>query len=737
MRKIKDSNKPRHITHASLDQDIEKILKKFFQVNEKIEHENVNDLEKNTTVVKLVTIFEQFCRKMMEKQIDLHKNIKLPKTLTLRRDIFGQIESGIIFYEKCLNYYSNEKFMKLNNNEITVCVKDLIKIDKSFTIGFLISLQHTFQNINDIIGFFHVCNIKNIESIVDMDQLKNLFDTRHDLIHTINHDNLYDIKIGCSTVRRLIVSISNSLFGFGFFDLQYGSWLMSINQKDKAIIYFDKVIELSEHMISASYNKFVILKTRKKKFGGVFHNTIYMQNNLARAYLNKANALAGRIHQNHVERYIQKSIAYADSNIKLCENYVKMDIRILLQFCDAYISKAVGLINLDRFDEAAICLDNCIALNQTITEKNTIISNVGEFSLFAYIYELKAMTLKSLENIDNGYYYKIAIDYYNKILKLRPEYIKYHYKKAKTLCILKKYNDAITDFQLIVSIDETHINSYIECAKIYSIKKNHVEAIEYFDKAIKIDKNNFKIYYYKGNHFFYDKNFDEAIVCFKFALKLNSTHFDSYIKIISCYEHIKKYDLALECYDRLLEIFPHEIILIKNKGLLLSLLSKYDEAIQCYNEIIKLCTDDDIHDMFMAYCYKGDSLCKLDKYDEAIECYNCATLIDPYDKSVVIKKAKACYEAKNYDNAIMYCKEIINSTDVTLDIDNAHKYMGHSHYMNNDYDNAMKCYEKALKSDIDDTNILINMSNILLKNKNYDDAIKYLDQVISKINSSS
>ena len=71
-------NVPRGLTSALTSQSFEDVLYSFFRLENLTPFENAKEDYQNYVTVRLVTIIEQFCRKIMQVQIDNEK-IEIPK----------------------------------------------------------------------------------------------------------------------------------------------------------------------------------------------------------------------------------------------------------------------------------------------------------------------------------------------------------------------------------------------------------------------------------------------------------------------------------------------------------------------------------------------------------------------------------------------------------------------------------------------------------------------------------
>ena len=137
------------ITKELLDQTMHDIFKQFFNIENYL---NTSDkLIKEWIVIKLVTIIEQVCRKIISAQINTNNDVQLPESLINLK-------------------YGNKTY-----------------------ISDLITSQYNFQNTNTIVNIFKTYNMFGIFNEIKKDDADKLFSVRHNLVHSVSKQS-YDVK---------------------------------------------------------------------------------------------------------------------------------------------------------------------------------------------------------------------------------------------------------------------------------------------------------------------------------------------------------------------------------------------------------------------------------------------------------------------------------------------------------------------------------------------------------------
>lgn len=120
---------------------------------------------------------------------------------------------------------------------------------------------------------------------------------------------------------------------------------------------------------------------------------------------------------------------------------------------------------------------------------------------------------------------KLAIDYYNNALNVRPNSMEAMYNIAMFYQDTKEYNRAISQYQIILKSNPrnklaNHNIGWIEM----EIKKNYSEAIKYFTLSVQSDSTYVDAIYNRGLANERLKNYKEADKDFKKALQFDGTY---------------------------------------------------------------------------------------------------------------------------------------------------------------------------------------------------------------------
>jgi tetratricopeptide (TPR) repeat protein len=120
---------------------------------------------------------------------------------------------------------------------------------------------------------------------------------------------------------------------------------------------------------------------------------------------------------------------------------------------------------------------------------------------------------------------KLALDYYNNALNIRPQSIEAMYNIAMFYQDTKNYDKAIEQYKMILQIDKKNTNATHNIGWIQlEINKNYPEAINYFSQSIDSDPNFINALYNRGLAYERMKKYNEAISDYRKMLQVNPSY---------------------------------------------------------------------------------------------------------------------------------------------------------------------------------------------------------------------
>jgi tetratricopeptide (TPR) repeat protein len=179
---------------------------------------------------------------------------------------------------------------------------------------------------------------------------------------------------------------------------------------------------------------------------------------------------------------------------------------------------------------------------------------------------------------NNLHLYKMANEYIDISLKMKPNSDKACVNKGNALQGLKKYDEAIQYFDKALDLNpKCSFALWGKGLCLYN-KKEYRESIQYFKQYHKLRSDDKSSNYYITNSYLKLKDYNGAIDEFNSEINENPNNFSAYISLAKIYIAQKDYDKAITCYDSIINKSPDYADAYYDKSICLVKLGKKDEA---------------------------------------------------------------------------------------------------------------------------------------------------------------
>ena len=387
---------------------------------------------------------------------------------------------------------------------------------------------------------------------------------------------------------------------------------------------------------------------------------------------------------------------------------------------EIYNNKCLALINLHRFDEAIECYDKLLKI----------------YPNYSKGWNNKAFALHNLNRLDE------AIECYDEALKIDPNFISTLDNKASALRTLNRFDEAIECDDKILKLDPNNFRVWNNKAfSLHELNRSD-EAIECYDKALDINPNNFEAWANKGFTLESLDRLDEAVECYNKALEISPNNPDmldrlSFIRTqknvsvnsledalnqADTYWEEKEYEKVIEVYDLISDSMPKQPLVWNRKGDAYYQLGRYEEAIECFDKAFEY----NPHFPFPLY-YKTLSYMGLEDYENAEDVIIQALTFFPNNTGFLNNYCVILNKLERYEEAI----DIANKA-LSIDPDSVETYTNKAQALKNlnRFDEALECYNKALELSPNNPQILTNISMLYVSMGDFDNAQKYLDKAL-------
>ncbi|XP_078005306.1 tetratricopeptide repeat protein 6 [Phascolarctos cinereus] len=222
---------------------------------------------------------------------------------------------------------------------------------------------------------------------------------------------------------------------------------------------------------------------------------------------------------------------------------------------------------------------------------------------------------------------QLAFDFFNKAVKVYPEYAEAFYQRG--LCRVKLQKDkCVQDFNRAITINPKHYQAYISRAAFYGMKGRYSKAILNCSEAIRIFPNSVRAFLYRGVLKYYNKTYKLAITDLNIAISMNKACFLAFYNRAICYSKIKEFYMALRDYGIVLLLNVEDDIKAKtlvNRGLIYTELKMVANALEDFREAMQINKNDAILFQAAGICHH-----RLGEFEEAVYSFTRVLELNPF-----------------------------------------------------------------------------------------------------------
>jgi tetratricopeptide (TPR) repeat protein len=275
------------------------------------------------------------------------------------------------------------------------------------------------------------------------------------------------------------------------------------------------------------------------------------------------------------------------------------------------------------------------------------------------------------ENIIHHYLERGKIALAKKAIKLglsqHPSSLNLKLFQVEILIFENKLNEASRLLSPLFEIEPNNEELYIQKANIYSKKDQHEKAIEVFKSAIELSDDCADLYSLIGMEYLFLDQFQEAKLNFIKCIELDIEDYSALYNVIYCFDFLDDTKGAIEYLNTYLDKNPYCEVAWHQLG------KQYTEA----KELIK-----------------------------AVTAFDFSIISDDTFIGAYLEKAKVLEKLKRFEEAIENYKKIEGQGAVSSEL---YLNLGNTHYKLNQVGPAIYYYEKALKLDPINEDVLNNL----------------------------
>lgn len=273
-------------------------------------------------------------------------------------------------------------------------------------------------------------------------------------------------------------------------------------------------------------------------------------------------------------------------------------------------------------------------------------------------------------------------------IKAHPKVAKYYLTRGQAYRSAREYQLAINDMTMAIQLEPT-AEAYRERAWTYNMMAKWQEAIDDCDKAIKLDP--------------------------KFT--------DAYISRARSYVELKNWPKALADSDVAIKLGPPHPVAHINRALALWKTDRIDEALKDLRKALML-----DNTSYLALNMRSRIYNDIGKYDKAIEDLSAILAEKPEDFPRMAERADLYVKNKEYEKAAAEAKRLMSKSDHSW----GHRVLGRAYLGMGKLNEALSEFEAANKQTPNDDYCLTQLGITYRTMKDYDKAIKYFNEAISR-----
>ncbi|WP_276750850.1 tetratricopeptide repeat protein [Chlorogloeopsis fritschii] len=184
--------------------------------------------------------------------------------------------------------------------------------------------------------------------------------------------------------------------------------------------------------------------------------------------------------------------------------------------------------------------------------------------------------------------YKGAIEDFNQVLQLDPNFTLAYYQRGNARNEIEDYKKAIEDFSHYIRFNPNDVDAFDNRCIAYNKLNNYNLAISDCNQAIKINSKYSSAYVNRGNGYHGQGNYERAIADYNKSIEINPKSATAYYNRGNTRRRLRNYEEAIKDYNQAIYINPNYADAYFNKGLTHSILRGKQKAIADYQKAAEL-----------------------------------------------------------------------------------------------------------------------------------------------------
>ena len=213
-----------------------------------------------------------------------------------------------------------------------------------------------------------------------------------------------------------------------------------------------------------------------------------------------------------------------------------------------------------------------------------------------------------------------ALTSFDRALTIRSDYLEAVYNRGIASAKLGRHERAIVDFNTVLASKADHVEALYNRACALERLARYEEALADFDRLVVVDARQAEAFHARGNVLGHLERFDEAVASYDRALTLQPHFADAACNRGLALARLERYDAAIASFDAALRAKPEHIDAISHRGNICAQLGRFSEAVADYERAVALAPgrDDTLRGLAQVLRCRGDVARALDVIRRAL-----------------------------------------------------------------------------------------------------------------------
>jgi tetratricopeptide (TPR) repeat protein len=303
----------------------------------------------------------------------------------------------------------------------------------------------------------------------------------------------------------------------------------------------------------------------------------------------------------------------------------------------------------------------------------------------------------------------------NKAIDASPDFSGYYNNRGGLFHNMKKYTEALADFNKGISLDKKSAMLYYNRSGTYSAIENHEKALQDLLQAKKLGMEDEKIYLSLGNAYKVLKKYEQALGAYQSVLTINPANKQVQNNMAILYKAMGKPELASAAYQQSASTDINVEVPLYNQAHDLMKTGKHKEAIILFEKALKAKPD-----FVEAYNQLGICYDELKQYDLALATYAKGLKVDASNGNIYFNRANTY---KTLGSVELAQGDYLTALKLNPDKTMAYYSIAKMHAQQDNAKLASQYYQLATEAGVDKVEYFVDYSAFLLSENKPQDAL--------------